>query len=62
MAGWKVVQMQNTAKHAHYPWWPLKEYDSVYHTATRLPGGDREGPLVDSGAYDKLMGDAWAKR
>eukprot|EP00975_Prorocentrum_lima_P060037 12588503-Prorocentrum_lima.AAC.1 len=36
--------------------------DSAYHTATRLPGGEREGLLVDIGEYDILMGDGWVRQ
>eukprot|EP00975_Prorocentrum_lima_P003722 812263-Prorocentrum_lima.AAC.1 len=44
------------------PWWPVMANDSAFHTATGLPGGEREGLLVDIGAYENLMGDGWVRR
>eukprot|EP00975_Prorocentrum_lima_P034749 7301976-Prorocentrum_lima.AAC.1 len=62
MAGWTTLQTQNPAGNAHYPWWPLQEDDNVSHRATKPPGGDREGLLVDIGAYDNQLGAGWVKR
>eukprot|EP00975_Prorocentrum_lima_P071038 12935416-Prorocentrum_lima.AAC.1 len=56
-------------------WQALRSFESIssafssrpgqesgaYHTQTRLPR-DREGLLIDIGAFDDLTGDHWLKR
>ena len=51
-----------------YPWWPVPqdtaagELVTAFHTKTRLVGGNREGLLVDPGAWNNLMGESWYHR
>eukprot|EP00975_Prorocentrum_lima_P056254 11797134-Prorocentrum_lima.AAC.1 len=65
MMGWQALRsFENTSvassHSSSYSWWPGQE-SNVYHTQTRRPG-DREGLLVDMGAFSNLMADQWLKR
>jgi hypothetical protein len=47
--------------HYSYVWWEVeRNTKEMYHVRTRIPG--REGLLVDVGAVENVVGDAWVKR
>jgi hypothetical protein len=54
--------MNSSAADWFAPWWPVSvNHQAAWHARTRLPG-DRNGLLVDVGAFGNLSGNSWVRR